>query len=120
LIPRRIRVCFYCSRPLVHGSCFPDNGPFPDNLATRDHIYPRWFVRQQSWQPDEAWCQLNSVPSCLACNNAKGGALPVEWIEHLAAAGQRRLADRLHLLALARAAEDRRVGRPPRLPCRPW
>ena len=69
------------------------------NVATRDHIYPRWLVRRFRRRPSDYRRQLNSAPACLACNNAKGGMQhPLEWLERLSADAQHRLGVRLQHL----------------------
>ena len=83
LLPRRRRCCFYCSWALVHRSCFPMHGPFPDNLATWDHVFPRSKLAELGAIPSEAWFRLNRVPACARCNVAKGSMLPGEWLSNL-------------------------------------
>lgn len=99
LLPRRRRRCFYCSCALVHRSCFPTHGPFPDNLATRDHVFPRSRLTELGIVPSETWLRLNRVPACAVCNNAKGAMPPDEWLSKLPCPDARhRLQGRLHSL----------------------
>lgn len=99
LLPRRRRRCFYCSCALVHRSCFPMHGPFPDNLATRDHVFPRSKLAELGAIPSEAWFRLNRVPACARCNAAKGSMLPDEWLANLSRSeAHHRFLARLHAL----------------------
>ena len=99
LLPRRQRRCFYCSCALVHSSCFPAHGPFPDNLATQDHVFPRSRLSEIVGIPSEVWFRLNRVPACARCNLAKGATYPVEWLTKLTCPdGRYRLVQRLNSL----------------------
>lgn len=104
LLPRRWRRCFYCSCALVHRSCFPAHGPFPDNLATLDHVFPRSRLSEFVSIPSEAWFRLNRVAACARCNADKGALLPGEWLAILPHREARhRLSARLYALTLATA-----------------
>lgn len=60
--------CFYCGGPMSLDKP-PANRRHPDNMATKDHLYPHAAGCGKKW---------NVVAACLACNMAKGAALPTE------------------------------------------
>ena len=55
--------CHYCGRKLVPGIT-PDGTPYPDNMATLDHIVPK--------SCGGTWANDNLVLACWLCNRQRG------------------------------------------------
>lgn len=71
--------CFYCRRRTVPGADLrPDDDPA--RMLTRDHVFPRCWVRNLLPRPPGlAWCLLNRVPCCRSCNGRKADMDPRDW-----------------------------------------
>lgn len=84
--------CFYCDQRMR--DLWDGTGPTPDDLATRDHVFPRWMLKDMGDLSDR-WRQLNHVRACYRCNHAKGDMHPLDWLATLAPPGRARLRSRL-------------------------
>lgn len=89
--------CFYCGIKLRR---IPMEKLYyraaPRDMFTWDHIFPQSALK--NFRPSQiptAFRRLNRVPSCAACNNAKGNIDPVYWAQQLGADAVVRLASRI-------------------------
>jgi len=103
---QQARFCAYCPTPLVSPRLC--SGTLPPNAATRDHIIPRWLVRRDGLgaQPQRWHCR-NCFWYCAACNQAKAGLHPLEWLQRLHSTRRERLAVRLVALGVPAEAVAR-------------
>lgn len=86
--------CFYCrSRTVLFAT-----GLDP-RACTRDHIFPRSWVRRTIGPQPERWHVLNRVWCCAQCNAAKGNIMPDAWANRLTHPSAQRLRARLVRLA---------------------
>jgi hypothetical protein len=50
---------------------------------TREHLIPMWFVRKTGIRfSDDVW-EMNLLPVCLPCNQAKGPKDPLSWLTEM-------------------------------------
>jgi len=88
--------CFYCDRAMR--DVWDNIGPTPDDIATRDHLFPRWMLKSMGHLSDR-WRQQNHVRACYRCNQDKADMHPLDWLATLAGPGEARLRARLDALA---------------------
>lgn len=60
--------CRYCGKMMIDDE-------------TREHLVPRWWLRKTGTRFDLKTWEMNLLPVCFPCNQAKGPIDPLTWLE---------------------------------------